>query len=313
MRMHILYIDAQRLGKPGKVTLVMLRSRIDNATQLSRFFLPAKGIFMKKILALTIGMVAVIGLAACSTPQPTSPTSAQQGSMNSTTALQAYHWMLSTVTAQDQPPAAAPTVGGGKPLILDFSNQRVSVNGLCNLLSGSYTLAGDRMDVSQIVSTLKACPDSQLMRYEQDIGQRLPTVSNWNVDTSTASPTLVLSFGDGTQWTLQGEATAATLYGGEPERIFLEVAPQRVACSPPLIPDYQCLHVREITYDERGIKTGAGDWRYYYDGIQGYEHQAGVRNILRINRYTRENPPADASSTVDILDMVVESETTAAQ
>lgn len=268
---------------------------------------------MKKTLALTISMAAFIGLAACSTPQPVSPTSAQQGSMNSTTVLQAYHWMLSTVTAQDQPPAAAPTVRDGKPLILDFSDQQVSVSGLCNLLNGSYTLAGDRMDVSQIVSTLKACPDDQLMRHEQDIGRRLPTVTNWNVETSTTSPTLVLTFKDGTQWTLQGEATAATLYGSEPERIFLEVAPQRVACSHPLIPDYQCLHVREVTYDDRGIKTAAGDWRYYYDSIQGYEHQAGVRNTLRINRYTRKNPPADASSTVDILDMVVESETTAPQ
>lgn len=268
---------------------------------------------MKKILALTIGMTALIGLAACSTSQTTSHTSAQQGSMNNTTALQAYHWTLSTVTANDQPAAAAPVAGDGKPLVLDFSNQRISVNGLCNQLSGSYTLDGGRMTVSQIASTLKACPDSQLMRYEQDIGQRLPTVTNWNVDSSAASPTLLLSFKDGTQWSLQGEPTAATLYGGEPERVFLEVAPQRVACSHPLIPDYQCLHVREITFDDRGIKADTGDWHYYYGNIQGYEHQAGVRNVLRINRYTRKNPPADASSTVDILDMVVETETTTQQ
>ncbi len=268
---------------------------------------------MKKILALTIGMTAVIGLAACSTPQTTSHTSAQQGSMNDTSTLQAYHWTLSTVTSKDQPAAAAPTAGNGKPVVLDFSNQRVSVSGLCNLLSGSYALEDGRMTISHMVSTLKACPDSQLMRYEQHIGQHLPTVTNWTLDNSAASPTLVLSFQDGTQWSMLGEPTAATLYGGEPERIFLEVAPQRVACSHPLIPDYQCLHVREITYDDRGIKVDTGDWQYYYGSIQGYEHQAGVRNVLRINRYTRKNPPADASATVDILDMVVETDTVTQQ
>ena len=265
---------------------------------------------MKKTLALTIGLTAVIGLGACSTSQTTSHTSVQQGSMNATTALQAYHWTLSTVTAKDQPAVAVAPAGAGQPLVLDFSSQRLSVKGLCNLLNGSYTLDGSRITISHMASTLMACSDSQLMRYEQDIGQRLPTVTNWNIDSSAASPTLVLTFEDGTQWSMQGEPTAATLYGGEPQRIFLEVAPQRVACSHPLIQDYQRLHVREITYDDRGIKTDVGDWQYYYDNIQGYEHQAGVRNVLRINRYTRKNPPADASSKVDILDMVVETETT---
>lgn len=107
------------------------------------------------------------------------------------------------------------------------------------------------------------------------------------------------------------EPTAATRYGGEPQRIFLEVAPQREACSHPLMPNHQCLKVRKIAYDDRGLKTGAGEWMYYYGTIEGYEHQPGVRNVLRINRYTRNNPPADASRYADILDMIVESETTA--
>ena len=268
---------------------------------------------MKKTLMLTVGMVAVIGLSACSTSRTTSPDSTQQGSMNNTTELQAYHWTLSRVVAGDQTAASVPITGDHKPLVLDFSSQRVSVGGLCNQLNGSYTVEGERISISSMAGTLKACTDSQLMSYERDVGQQLPTVTHWQLDSNAASPALVLTFADNSQWQMRGEPTAAILYGSEPERVFLEVAPQRVACSHPLMPNYQCLHVRDVTYDDRGLKVGTGDWGYYYDEIQGYEHQAGVRQVLRINRYTRSNPPADASSKVDILDMVVETETATQQ
>ena len=39
----------------------------------------------------------------------------------------------------------------------------------------------------------------------------------------------------------------------------------------------------------------------------GYTHEPGVSNVLRINRYKRPQPPADASGYVYELDLVVES------
>jgi len=39
----------------------------------------------------------------------------------------------------------------------------------------------------------------------------------------------------------------------------------------------------------------------------GYTHEDGVRNVVRVKRYTIANPPADASSNAYVLDMVVES------
>ena len=42
--------------------------------------------------------------------------------------------------------------------------------------------------------------------------------------------------------------------------------------------------------------------------IEGYTHEDGVRNVLRLKRYTVKNPPADGSSIGYVLDMVVESE-----
>jgi hypothetical protein len=90
--------------------------------------------------------------------------------------------------------------------------------------------------------------------------------------------------------------------------MFIEVAAQRVACSHPLIPNYQCLQVRRIEYDGQGLKTKVGPWENWYGEIQGYTHQPGVRNVLRIQRYPVANPPADAPSHADVLDMTVESE-----
>ena len=41
--------------------------------------------------------------------------------------------------------------------------------------------------------------------------------------------------------------------------------------------------------------------------IEGYTHEDGVRNVVRVKRYEVKNPPADAPSQAYVLDMVVES------
>ena len=51
-----------------------------------------------------------------------------------------------------------------------------------------------------------------------------------------------------------------------------------------------------------------GEWQNFYDQIEGFSHQPGTRNVLRVNRYTVANPPADGSSQAFVLDMVVESD-----
>ena len=46
--------------------------------------------------------------------------------------------------------------------------------------------------------------------------------------------------------------------------------------------------------------------------IEGYTFEPGIRNVLRVNRYSMANKngvlPADAPSHAYVLDMVVESE-----
>ena len=107
---------------------------------------------------------------------------------------------------------------------------------------------------------------------------------------------------------MRGQPTPESLYG-KATRIFLEVAPQTVECVSGVMRG-QCLQVRERRFDEHGLRIEPpGEWRNFHGSIEGYTHTPGVRNVLRINRYTRPKPvPADASRYVYVLDMVVESE-----
>ena len=178
-------------------------------------------------------------------------------------------------------------------------------------MGGGYTIDGDRLQVARMAATMMACTDPKLMALDQAIGKRLEAAQTIALRGDDA-PQLTLTSADGEVLTFRGEATAETRYGGPGETAFLEVAAQTKPCSHPLIPDKQCLQVRELHYDERGIKTGTpGDWQPLYQDIEGYEHADGVRNVVRVKRYAIKNPPADGSSIAYVLDMVVESENVA--
>ena len=168
---------------------------------------------------------------------------------------------------------------------------------------------GAALEVGDITSTLMACAHDRLMRFDAAAAKALHGRQTWSLR-EMDPPTLTLTNAAGDVLVFAGERTAETRYGGPGETVFLEVAAQTSRCHHPLIPDKQCLQVRELRYDDRGIRTGTpGDFEYFYDQIEGYTHQPGVRNVLRVKRYTVPKPPADASNTAWVLDMVVESET----
>ena len=262
------------------------------------------------------------GLAACATAQPGASTAGADAKT-----LQAYHWQLREVRdAQGQPqpgwtlPPAAPAMPAAngpqaaRAVLLNFDGKQITVGRLCNALAAGYSLQDNGLQVGPVRGTLMACQDSAAMALEQQVGQRLPQASQWRIAPAAApagtasTPVLTLVFTDGGQWVLDGAPTDATRYGNAGERMFLEVAPQRVQCSHPLMPDYRCLQVRTVEYDGQGLKTHVGEWQNWYAGIEGYTHQPGVRNVLRIQRYPQAQPPADAPAYVYVLDMTVESE-----
>lgn len=255
-------------------------------------------------------LIASLTLAACSTTEGGGPPRpGPSGPAGDAQSLTAYHWKLQQAfNAGGNEDQSWFLTAGSAPLELDFVEQRVVVRNLCNNVASSYTIEGRRINLQRAMSTLRACDDGQLMMLEQKVAKILPTAKQWAVQLGQGQEParLTLQFVDGTRWQLDGTPTAQTRYGSSPERIFLEVAPQRVACSHGVAKDHQCLQVREIRYSDNGLKTYTGPWENFYSEIEGFEHQRGVRNVLRINRYKRSNVPADASAYAYVLDMVVE-------
>ena len=268
---------------------------------------------MKRCLILMLPLA----LAACAKPsegEPVTPPAAvaptaTQPAPADTTALSAYHWRLNDAKDASGKRIEALFVSADKPLQLDFADGRISVSNACNHMGGAYSVEGDKLKFDRLASTLMACTDSKLMALDQEIGKRLETVSTFALQSGDA-PTLTLTGGNGDVLIFKGDPTAETRYGGKGETAFLEVAAQTKPCTHPLIPNMQCLQVRKLEYDDKGIKTGTdGEFQNFYSAIEGYTHEPGIRNVVRVKRYAIKNPPADGSSQAYVLDMVVESET----
>ena len=268
-------------------------------------------------LLLPLALLVPLALAAChkpaepaADPAATTATADQAPPAMADTAalLPAYHWNLAEATDAQGQKIEALFANPDKPLQLDFADGRVSVSNTCNRMTGGFVLAGDKATLGPMASTLMACPDPKLAALDAEVGTRLAgelTVAS----TAGDVPQLVLTNAAGDRLVFHGTPTPATRFGGPAERVFLEVGPETRPCSHPLIPDKQCLQVREITFDENGLRVGEpGEWQNFFDDIEGFSHQPGTRNVLRIDRYTRKDVPADASRYAYVLDMVVESE-----
>ncbi len=249
-------------------------------------------------------------LAACSKPPQDAPDAVAAKPTHSSAAvgdvppLSAHHWRLSEAKDAQGKRIDALFVRMDKPLQLQFIDGRLGVSNSCNRMSGTYSIQHGRLNVEALVATQMACADGKLMALDREAGQRLEGALSFK----QVGNTLTLTTASGDTLAFQGEPTAETRYGVPGETVFLEVAAQTKPCSHPLSADMQCLQVREIRYDDQGLKTGGdGAFENFYSNIEGYAHEPGIRNVLRVKRYTLKHPPADGSSLAYELEMVVES------
>lgn len=233
-------------------------------------------------------------------PAPTATSPASQLS------LSAYHWRLASATDASGKSIPALQIGIEHQLRLSFTNDALNIRGGCNTQFGGYSYKNGVLQVANLASTMKACEQS-LMKLDAEIGQRIKGDLRATLSGDSAEPGLELVAQDGSVLKFVGEPTPETLYGSTGKIMFLEVAAKRAECSHPMIPNYQCLMVRERKYNEAGIQQPSQDkWRPLYQSIEGFDHKDGVRTVLRVKRYDWKNPPADAPSKVYVLDMVVE-------
>jgi heat shock protein HslJ len=227
--------------------------------------------------------------------------------------LPKYHWLLASAVDSANQPIEALLVRPAQPVTLDFKDGRLAISNTCNRMNGTYALGGNGITIGRLASTMMACTDPKLAALDQEVGKRLQGKVGIRLSKGDARQ-LEMKTASGDILVFTSEETAATRFGGAGERVFLEVAAQTQPCSHPLIPDMQCLQVREITFDDKGLKVGTpGPFGNFYATIEGYTHEPGVRNVLRVDRYEIKNPPADAPSQAFVLDMVVESDSSGAK
>jgi heat shock protein HslJ len=236
--------------------------------------------------------LAVAAFVACA-----SAPAAAEAATPDAAQLAAYHWQLAQATNHEGQRIAVLFVRPDKPLQLDFADGRVSVRNACNGMGGGYRIENGRLVVGPMMHTMMACADPALNRLDGLIGQRLASRPAITVAEHGDTPQLQLRTASGDTLEFTGVPTPETRYGGPGVTEFLEVAAHTVPCQQ----SQPCLNVREVHYDANGLKTGTpGEW-HALPSIEGYTHQDGVHNILRVKRYAAGNAPA-----AYVLDTVVE-------
>lgn len=247
------------------------------------------------------------GPAPSPSVNPSAATSTTPATGNSS--LVQYHWQLTNATDSNGKRIDALFVRENEPVQLVFGPDRLNVVNSCNNLGASYAIRKGQLQIGPMVSTMMACHDPALAALDSAVSQRLQGNLGISMLAGGNAPHLQLVTASGDTLSFTGVATAQTRFGGSGETAFLEVAAQTVPCNHPLIPNKQCLQVREIHYDEQGLLTGTpGAWQPLNQDIEGYTHTPGIRNVLRVKRFTMASPPADGPSTAYVLDLVVESE-----
>lgn len=260
-------------------------------------------------IAMIVTTVSVAGLSACynvgdavndavrDIKQPTvmSASKAEEITVIATLAsISEYDWKLVEASVQDASLKHYESAIASNKSRLNFDvsdndAQSGSVNfnlgcntnfGKIQLVDGVVSLAGD------IVSTMMGCGELTDIdaKFIKELDGSTLTI---NKDTVNHKATLVQTNGSHTMvW--QGNLKPEVRFG-EPVRLFWEIAPEQVACIDESGKDQLCLRVRNINYDDRGIRTGAGAWRTFYGNIDGYTHNPELRQIVRLNAYNNPN------------------------
>ena len=215
---------------------------------------------------------------------------------NADKTLASYQWSTTTENAP-------------KPLVLNFlENGTLGISTSCNSMSTQWKVEHNTLVTGNIASTMMACPDNAMkqegLASSLFSDRKAPFVLN---TTDSQNPTLTIISATGEKLVFTGKLTPETQYSSQGETIFLEVSPETKQCTG--VAPQTCLQVREVKYDEKGLKTQVDkDWTLFYDQIEGFKHTPAERQIIRVKRFERKNPAADQSKYAYIFDMSVERE-----
>lgn len=229
--------------------------------------------------------------------------------------LGGYHWRLQDATDAQGRHIDALLIRPDQPIQFNFVDGRIAVHNACNGIGGDVRIDGDTLHFGALVSTKMACVDPAVMALDSEISMRLQGKVRFELSGSNP-PQLLWTAANGDMLRFVGAPTPETLFRSPGEIAYLEVAARSESCpGPNASAPKRCLRVRDVHYNEQGIKTRpSGEWRLFDSAIQGYTHEEGIRHVLRVKRFTPDDKPADtnpqsaATQHVYILDISIESE-----
>jgi heat shock protein HslJ len=227
--------------------------------------------------------------------------------------LESYQWELEYILANGMAEVGALSVPQDNPTkprrypMLSFDNGRANYSVGCNQLSSSFTMTPVGIaNMVNSVSTLMACP-ADVAKSEKILQQKMQGPSELKImKFSKETAKLFQTSNDGSELVWQGTLKPDVKYG-KGETLYLEIAPQDERCDQ--VTYKRCLMVREIIYNEQGIKTSQGQWHKLYEKIEGYEKSPSQGNIIRVKRY--RTPPTDTKGygNLYVLDIIIETKT----
>lgn len=263
---------------------------------------------MKKYLVLALSL-SVMACSQHSEPNSNTgnqvPGSSVQTSINQQ--LDTYSWQLVEAMDKKNQRINGLFVRADMPITLQFKENRISIINACNNMGGAFSVSGNNLVVSNLASTTMACA-APLNELDRVVSHLIEGKTAININTKDAQPLLKLTTSSGETLVFKGLATPEARYGSKAETIFLEIAPRTKTCSAGTR-QMQCLQIKEVKYNEQGIKTYTSPaWENFYAPIEGYKHNSNQKVIVRVNRYAVKNPAADASSYAYVLDTTIEQE-----
>lgn len=257
---------------------------------------------------------AVLALAACS---PKSPSDDAASPVHEASALPpvrlelgptllAYRWQLESAADATGAAIAALFPGPENRLGLEFTDGQLGVSGGCNRIGAGYQLVGDSsLQLGPARSTMMACPPP-LADADAAIAKLLTGTLQAELQGDATAPRLRLAAADGSTLEFSGTPTPETRFGGPGTRAFLEVSTE--PCAAPA--DAACLKVRDIQFDEQGLRVGTpGEWRALPGGIEGYAPSPGQQQVIRVKRFEAANAAGGEPTVHFVFDMTVESRT----
>ncbi|KTF34948.1 META and DUF4377 domain-containing protein [Xanthomonas vesicatoria] len=195
------------------------------------------------------------------------------------TALQAQHWQLQQASDAHGTGLRSLFVAGSAPLQLDFADQRIQVSETCNALGANYSVADTQLQIGRVVSSKRLCTQPQKMPQERAASEALSGRFAVTLDTAQAAPRLTLTRSDGTRLLFNGMPTASTRYGEHGQTLLIEVAADTAPCASD--PARACLQLRERIDGQ----PATASWQTFDGTIEGFDHEAGIRTLLRVTRY----------------------------